>query len=79
MDSLIRNIGGKNMKFKSKLGTRLLVNELDDLLNDGLSIWEQTFNNDVRLLSVECDKHSTKKKKLKILATKLKFINLGGL
>ena len=73
------------MKFKSKLGTRLLVNELDDLLDDGLSIWEQTFNNDVRLLSVECDKHSNKKKlllkkkKLKILATKLKFINLGGL
>lgn len=27
----LRYIGGKNMKFKSKLGTRLLVNELDDL------------------------------------------------
>ena len=62
------------MKFKSESGTRLLVNEIDDLLYDGLSIWEQTFNNDVRLLSVECDKHSHKKK---IVIEKEKAKNLG--
>lgn len=63
------------MKFKSESGARLLVNEFDDLLDDAcLSIWEQTFNNDVRLLSVECDKHSHKKK---IVIEKEKAKNLG--
>ena len=62
------------MKFKSESGTRFFVNEFDDLLDDGLSIWEQTFNNDVRLLSVECDKHSHKKK---IVIEKEKAKNLG--
>lgn len=62
------------MKFKSKSGTKLFGANFNNSFMEGFSLWEQTFTHDVRLLSVECDKHSNKKK---IVIEKEKAKNLG--